>query len=103
MTVKIDGVAVRGYKREQFEDAWERVLGVTRVTSVTPEARSHAGGSAGNGSNALDAMGDENGYPTLTDAEMADLVALETGPVAVVRVRLWFRRPRLGSRTWTRF
>lgn len=50
MAVKVDGETVRGYKREQFEDAWLRYLpqeSVTGVTAVTggsaPEAERNAG------------------------------------------------------------
>lgn len=35
MPVKVEGQTVRGYKAEQFADAFHRVLGVTGVTSVT--------------------------------------------------------------------
>lgn len=72
MPVKVEGQTVRGYKREQFSDAFHRVLGVTGVTSVTPEFPSHAGGNASNASNAQGTMagadwsllGDEM-YPVL--------------------------------------
>jgi hypothetical protein len=52
MPVKVDGETVRGYKVEQFGDAFARVLSVTSVTGVTSEATSHAGGNAGNAGNA---------------------------------------------------
>jgi hypothetical protein len=46
MSVRLsDGENVRGYKREQFADAWHRVLGVpsvTGVTTVTTEPASQA-------------------------------------------------------------
>jgi hypothetical protein len=48
MPVKVDGETVRGYKVEQFADAFARALGVTGVTSVTSKASSQAGGNAGN-------------------------------------------------------
>jgi hypothetical protein len=35
MPVWVDGKTVRGYKLEQFEDAWLRVLGVRRVRGVS--------------------------------------------------------------------
>ena len=50
--VRRDGEVVRGYKAEQFEDAWIRVLGVTRVTGVTPKSASQAEGNARNAGNA---------------------------------------------------
>ena len=52
MPVKVDGETVRGYKVEQFADAFARALGVTGVTSVTSKASSQAGGNAGNAGNA---------------------------------------------------
>lgn len=55
MAVKVDRETVRGYKREQFDDAWSRYLpvpGVTAVTGVTPGAADEAAGNAGNASNA---------------------------------------------------
>jgi hypothetical protein len=67
MSVKVDGEAARGYKREQFADAFHRVLGVTSVTSVTSDSPSQAGGNAGNAGNA---------YPT----EEEDWVGEEPPP-----------------------
>jgi hypothetical protein len=55
MPVKVEGKTVRGYKREQFVEAWNRylpVVGVTSVTSVTSSFPSQAGGNAGNAGNA---------------------------------------------------
>jgi hypothetical protein len=43
MPVRAEGKVVKGYKAEQFADAFHRVLGVTRVTSVTTEAASEKG------------------------------------------------------------
>jgi hypothetical protein len=51
MPVKVDGETVRGYKVEQFADAFSRVLGVTGVTGVTSQAGSQAKGNAGNAGN----------------------------------------------------
>jgi hypothetical protein len=50
--IRRDGEVARGYKAEQFEDAWIRVLGVTRVTGVTPKSASQAEGNARNACNA---------------------------------------------------
>jgi hypothetical protein len=61
MPVKVDGETVRGYKSEQFADAFSRALGVTSVTGVTSQSASQAEGNAGNASNA---------YPT--EAESLD-------------------------------
>jgi Protein of unknown function (DUF3631) len=43
MPVRTDDGVVKGYKREQFENAFARVLGVTGVTAVTSESASQAG------------------------------------------------------------
>jgi hypothetical protein len=40
MTVRVDGTPVKGYKEEQFADAFARVLGVTAVTRVTSKSSS---------------------------------------------------------------
>lgn len=66
MSVKVDGKTVRGYKAEQFTEAFSRVLGVTSVTSVTSESLSQAGGNAGNAYHAggVPILGDEM-YPVL--------------------------------------
>ena len=61
MPVRIDGEPARGYKSEQFSDAYARVVGVTGVTGVTSQARSHAGGNAGNACNASDAEQERDG------------------------------------------
>jgi hypothetical protein len=50
--VRCGGQVVRGYKAEQFEDAWLRVLGVTGVTGVTPKSASQAARNARNACNA---------------------------------------------------
>jgi hypothetical protein len=57
MPVRVDGRTVRGYKLEQFADAWSRVLSVTGVTSVTSKPPSQAGGNASNAGNASDTNG----------------------------------------------
>lgn len=56
MPVKVDGETVRGYKVEQFEDAFHR-LSVTRVTGVTHESASGAEGNARNAGNAYPSKG----------------------------------------------
>jgi hypothetical protein len=55
MPVWIDGEAVRGYKREQFADAFARVLGVRSVRDVRSGSSSHAAPNAPNAPNAEDA------------------------------------------------
>jgi hypothetical protein len=52
MPVRVDGETVRGYKREQFADAFARALSVTGVTGVTPQTASQKGSNASNASNA---------------------------------------------------
>jgi hypothetical protein len=46
MPVKVDGTTVRGYKLEQFADAFARALPVTRVTGVTSQLTSQNTGNA---------------------------------------------------------
>jgi hypothetical protein len=72
MPVRVSRETVRGYKVEQFADAFYRVLGATCVTSVASESPSQAEGNACNAGNAQTAMartetprlGDE-GFPEL--------------------------------------
>jgi Protein of unknown function (DUF3631) len=58
MPVRIEGETVRGYKLDQFENAFHRVLGVTSVTGVTSETLSHEGSNARNACNASGTEGD---------------------------------------------
>ena len=57
MPVRVDGETVRGYKVEQFADAFARVLGVTGVTGVTSLSASQEGSNASNASNAYPSNG----------------------------------------------
>jgi hypothetical protein len=59
MSVKVDGETVRGYKEEQFANAFHRVLGVTGVTSVTSRMTPQATGNEGNAGNAQQTKEDE--------------------------------------------
>ena len=64
MAVKAEGRTVRGYKVEQFAQAFHRVLGVTgvtSVTSVTSRTASEAECNAGNASNAQHPVVGTNG------------------------------------------
>jgi Protein of unknown function (DUF3631) len=72
MPVKVEGETVRGYKIEQFVDAFDRVLGVTSVTDVTRESTSQARGNAGNACNQA------SGTPLAGD-EFYPLFLAETG------------------------
>jgi hypothetical protein len=71
MAVKAEGRTVRGYKVEQFADAFHRVLGVTGVTSVTSRTAWEAEGNAGNGGNALHAGESTNDRTPLPGDEEA--------------------------------
>jgi hypothetical protein len=86
MPVKVEGQTVRGYKREQFADAFHRVLGVTRVTPVTGRMATDA---EGNGSNAGNAQ-----HTGIGDPEFPDLVdeALQNGHLTEAE---WLGRRKL--------
>ena len=68
MPVKVEGATVRGYKVEQFSDAFARVLSVTGVTSVTPQSASQKEGNAGNAGNAYPREGADDDDIPLDDA-----------------------------------
>lgn len=70
MPVWVDGQTVRGYKLEQFEEAWSRVLGVRRDRNVRSESASQA---APNSSNAPNAETREPGLTAYLE-RYADLV-----------------------------
>ena len=77
MPVRVEGETVRGYKAEQFADAFARALGVTGVTGVTSQSASQKGSNASNAGNA---------YPAETPVEPdpdADLDLAEIAPRAV--------------------
>jgi hypothetical protein len=57
LPVWVDGKTVRGYKREQFEDAWARVLGVRSVRNARSEYPSQAAPNTPNVPNAPHADG----------------------------------------------
>jgi hypothetical protein len=67
MPVWVYGEAVRGYKAEQFEDTFVRVLGVSGVRAVRNESASHATPNAPNAPNAEEAWDNgpefEPGWP----------------------------------------
>lgn len=52
LPVRVEGETVRGYKAEQFADAFARALTVTGVTGVTPQSASQNGSNASNARNA---------------------------------------------------
>jgi hypothetical protein len=85
MAVWSHGETVRGYKREQFWDAWVRVLGVSRDSGVSPGSRSQAAPNGPDAPNAQDAWRPTVGNPGyllmldtaysaghLTDAELVE-------------------------------
>jgi len=74
MSVKVDGTTVRGYKVEQFANAFLRVLGVTGVTGVTSRSAPHAASNASNAGNAQLAVG-RGAVPLLGDLDYLDFVA----------------------------
>ena len=51
LPVRVEGETVRGYKAEQFADAFARAFGVTGVTGVTSQSPHQAGRNASNASN----------------------------------------------------
>jgi hypothetical protein len=72
MPVRAHGEVVRGYKREQFADAFHRVLGVTSVTAVTSGTSIDAASNGSNACNAVPTKAPHLGHPmyppTLADA-----------------------------------
>jgi hypothetical protein len=55
LAIWVDGETHRGYKREQFENAWARVLGVRTVRDVRPGVASEAAPNTPNAPNAVEA------------------------------------------------
>jgi hypothetical protein len=66
MPVWADGKTVRGYKVDQFSDAFAQ-LGVRSVSSVRSEARSQAAPNGPNAPNASTREAGENGRPPIGD------------------------------------
>jgi hypothetical protein len=86
MPVWIDGKTARGYKREQFTDAFHRVLGVRGVRDVRCESPRHAAPNAPNAPNAqgtgeLPHPGDD-GFPELVLALAATAGQITTAELA---------------------
>jgi Protein of unknown function (DUF3631) len=73
MSVKVDGVTVRGYKAEQFAEAFDRTLGVGAVTGVTAVTSRLAPGAASNAGNAGNATY-ANGHIEVADDELERLI-----------------------------
>jgi hypothetical protein len=69
MAVKVEGETVRGYKREQFEDAWSRYLVPVGVTGVTAVTDGSAPDAASNGSNASNAHPNGSGPAHSLDSD----------------------------------
>lgn len=57
LPVWADGKTVRGYKREQFEESWHRVLGVRSVRDVRSESPGEAAPNIPNAPNATHSKG----------------------------------------------
>jgi hypothetical protein len=70
MPVRVEGKTVRGYKAEQFAEAFRRVLGVTSVTSVTSGSSIEAESNACNACNTYHATDVRETEP-LSDIERA--------------------------------
>jgi Protein of unknown function (DUF3631) len=73
MPVRVEGETARGYKVEQFADAFARVVSVTGVTGVTSDSPSQKGSNASNACNAYPADGaitvvGDDAFPDLIDA-----------------------------------
>jgi hypothetical protein len=68
--VRVEGKTVRGYKAEQFAEAFRRVLGVTSVTSVTSGSSIEAESNACNACNTYHATDVRETEP-LSDIERA--------------------------------
>lgn len=64
LPVWVDGETARGYKAEQFADAFARVLGVRSVRNVRSESASQKAPNAPNAPNAYPSNG---GFPLLGD------------------------------------
>jgi uncharacterized protein DUF3631 len=87
MPVWSEGKTVRGYKAEQFEEAWFRVLGVRTVRNVRSESPSQKTPNAPNAPNAGDTNGDLTSYlepysdvvrrGLITEAESIQLAMLD--------------------------
>jgi hypothetical protein len=87
MPVWTEGRTVRGYKAEQFEEAWFRVLGVRSVRNVRSESPSQKTPNAPNAPNAGDTNGDLTAYlerysdgvrrGLITEDEMTQLAMLD--------------------------
>ena len=77
MPVRVAGETVRGYKVEQFEDAFAR-FALQSVTGVTSEASSQAEVTQGDAGNAWTAEQGENGHPYDEDEieRLADIARL---------------------------
>jgi hypothetical protein len=89
MPVWVDGQTVRGYKREQFADAWHRVLGVRDVRDVGSGSSTDAAPNAPNAPNAIDGEGAKNGdaHLTLDDDAIAALGKLPLATLAAMHER----------------
>jgi Protein of unknown function (DUF3631) len=75
MPVWVEGKTVRGYQREQFADAFLRVLGVRSVRDVRSGSASEAAPNAPNAPNALHTGESENGHnPCFGDEGYLDFI-----------------------------
>jgi hypothetical protein len=83
MPVWTEGKTVRGYKVEQFDEAWFRVLGVRRVRNVRSESPSQKAPNATNAPNAV--TRDGAAEPDLAEVLclVCELRPIEGGPCSM--------------------
>jgi hypothetical protein len=74
MPVWTDGRAVRGYKVEQFGDAFHRVLGVRGVSGVSSESSSQTAPNSPNAPNVQHTREGTNRTPIIGDPDYLALV-----------------------------
>lgn len=96
MSVKVDGDTVRGYKEEQFANAFHRVLGVTGVTSVTSRMGTQAEGNEGNAGNAQETKEHEP-TPIPGDTEYPDWIDQKCHEMHITE-REWLGQRKLHAR-----
>jgi Protein of unknown function (DUF3631) len=94
LPVWVDGITVRGYKLEQFEDAHARVVSVRSVRRVRSESASHAAPNVPNAPNALTRNNGEGRVPVSGDPAFPDWIdgKLQDGWITEAE---WLERRRL--------
>ena len=96
MPVWVDGATHRGYKAEQFKNAWLRVLGVRDVRDVRTESNETEAPNTPNAPNAIDADGGEaSDLPPCIGDELYALRLAEAGNHGHVTAEEFSHRYRL--------